>query len=175
MAIPANVVGVTLVQCRLIAGIAHLRGYDLEDARVRNAILACILGEDEVRDLVRTSSFPSSPMGIATSPVHDPALDELISREVTTDLLARTAGRRAVTMVGRRVPLLGGVVGGGSDALTTWHIGQYAARELRDRNRSLAEGADDGATATGGRGDRPSTCWWPPGRRGRRRARCRAR
>ncbi len=134
VAMPANVVGVTLVQCHLVAGIAHLRGYDLEDARVRNAILACMLGEDEVRDLVRTSSFPSSPMGIATSPVHDPVLDELVSREVTTDLLARTAGRRAVTMVGRRVPLLGGVVGGGSDALMTWQIGQYAARELRDRN-----------------------------------------
>ncbi|MGI9085447.1 MAG: EcsC family protein [Aeromicrobium sp.] len=134
VAIPANVVGVTLVQCHLVAGIAHLRGYDLEDARVRNAILACMLGEDEVRDLVRTTNLPSSPMAIATSPVHDPALDELISREVTTDLVARTAGRRAVTMVGRRVPLLGGVVGGGSDALTTWHIGQYAARELRDRN-----------------------------------------
>ena len=134
VAMPANVVGVTLVQCHLVAGIAHLRGYDLEDPRVRNAILACMLGEDEVRDLVRTSSFPSSPMGIATSPVHDPVLDELVSREVTTDLLARTAGRRAVTMVGRRVPLLGGVVGGGSDALMTWQIGQYAARELRDRN-----------------------------------------
>ena len=134
VAMPANVIGVTLVQCHLVAGIAHLRGYDLEDARVRNAILACMLGEDEVRDLVRTSSFPSSPMGIATSPVHDPVLDELVSREVTTDLLARTAGRRAVTMVGRRVPLLGGVVGGGSDALMTWQIGQYAARELRDRN-----------------------------------------
>ena len=134
VAMPANVVGVTLVQCHLVAGIAHLRGYDLEDARVRNGILACMLGEDEVRDLVRTSSFPSSPMGIATSPVHDPVLDEMISREVTTDIFARTAGRRAVTMVGRRVPLLGGVVGGGSDALMTWQIGQYAARELRDRN-----------------------------------------
>jgi uncharacterized protein (DUF697 family) len=66
--------------------------------------------------------------------VHDPLLDELISREVTTDLIARTVGRRAVTMVGRRVPLLGSVVGGGSDALTTWQIGHYAARELRDRN-----------------------------------------
>jgi uncharacterized protein (DUF697 family) len=73
-------------------------------------------------------------MGIATSPVHDPLLDELVSREVTTDLFARTAGRRAVTMIGRRVPLLGGVVGGGSDALMTWQIGQFAARELRDRN-----------------------------------------
>ena len=134
VSIPANVVGVTLVQCHLIAGIAHLRGYDLEDPRVRNAILTCILGEDAVRDLVRTTSIPSSPMALATSPVHDPTLDELISREVTTDLVARTAGRRAVTMVGRRVPLLGGVVGGGSDALTTWQIGQYAARELRDRN-----------------------------------------
>ncbi len=134
VAMPANVVGVTLVQCHLVAGIAHLRGYDLVDARVRNGILACMLGEDEVRDLVRTSSFPSSPMGIATSPVHDPVLDEMISREVTTDLIARTAGRRAVTMVGRRVPLLGGVVGGGSDAFMTWQIGQYAARELRDRN-----------------------------------------
>jgi uncharacterized protein (DUF697 family) len=134
VSIPANVVGVTLVQCHLIAGIAHLRGYDLDDPRVRNAILACILGEDAVRDLVRTTSLPSSPMGLATSPVHDPALDEMISREVTTDLVARTAGRRAVTMVGRRVPLLGGVVGGGSDALMTWQIGKYAARELRDRN-----------------------------------------
>ena len=57
--IPANVSGLALVQCRMIAGIAHLRGYDLDDPRVRNAILACILGEDEVRDLVRTSSFPS--------------------------------------------------------------------------------------------------------------------
>ena len=134
VALPANIVGVTLVQCHLVAGIAHLRGYDLEDARVRNGILACMLGENEVRDLVRTTSFPSSPMGIATSPVHDPVLDELISREVTTDLIARTVGRRAVTMVGRRIPLFGSVIGGGSDALTTWQIGQYAARELRDRN-----------------------------------------
>ncbi|MEO6473228.1 MAG: hypothetical protein ABIR57_14610, partial [Aeromicrobium sp.] len=50
VAVPTNVVGVTLVQCHLVAGIAHLRGYDLEDPRVRNAILACMLGEDTVRD-----------------------------------------------------------------------------------------------------------------------------
>ena len=134
VAVPANVVGVTLVQCHLVAGIAHLRGYDLEDPRVRNAILACMLGEEEVRDLVKSTNLPSSPMAIATSPVHDPVLDELVSREVTTDLVARTAGRRAATVVARRVPLLGGVVGGGSDALMTWQIGQYASRELRDRN-----------------------------------------
>jgi uncharacterized protein (DUF697 family) len=134
VAVPANVVGVTLVQCHLIAGIAHLRGYDLNDPRVRNAILVCMLGDDSARKLVSRSAIPASPLGIATAASHDPALDEHISREVTTDLIARTAGRRAVTIVGRRIPLLGGVVGGSSDAFVTWQLGQYAMRELTDQN-----------------------------------------
>ncbi|HUS23144.1 MAG TPA: EcsC family protein [Aeromicrobium sp.] len=134
VALPANVAGVTLVQCHLIAGIAHLRGYDLNDPRVRNAILVCMLGEDSAAGLVKKSKIPASPLGIATAAAHDPTLDEHISREVTTDLIARTAGRRAVTLIGRRVPLLGGFVGGGSDALMTWQLGRYAMKELVDRN-----------------------------------------
>src|SRR5690349_5535861 len=49
---PANITGLALVQCRMIAGIAHLRGYDLADPRVRNAVLTCMLGEEVVGDLV---------------------------------------------------------------------------------------------------------------------------
>jgi uncharacterized protein (DUF697 family) len=135
LAVPANVAGVTVVQCHLVAGIAHLRGYDLDDARVRNAILACMLGEDAVHDLVKSHRLPSSPMALATSPVHDPVLDETLSKEVTSELIGRTAGRRAVTLIGRRVPFLGGAVGGSSDAYATWQIGAYAARELRERRR----------------------------------------
>ena len=134
-AVPANVAGVTIVQCHLVAGIAHLRGYDLDDPRVRNAILACMLGEDAVHDLVKSHRLPSSPMALATSPVHDPVLDATLSKEVTSELVGRTAGRRAVTLVGRRIPFLGGAVGGSSDAYATWQIGAYAARELRERRR----------------------------------------
>jgi hypothetical protein len=133
LSVPTNVVGVTLVQCHLVAGIAHLRGYDLENPRVRNAILACMLGEDTVRALVKSHRLPSSPMALATSPVHDPQLDSTLSQEVTAELVGRTAGRRAITLVGRRVPLLGGAVGGSSDAYATWQIGSYAAEELRER------------------------------------------
>lgn len=131
--VPANVAGVTIVQCHLVAGIAHLRGYDLEDPRVRNAILACMLGEAEVASLVASHRLPSSPMALATSPVHDPTLDDLLSREVTAELVGRTAGRRAVTLVGRRIPFFGGAVGASSDAYTTWQIGMYASAELKDR------------------------------------------
>lgn len=135
LSVPANVAGVTIVQCHLVAGIAHLRGYDLQDPRVRNAILACILGEDAVKQLVKRHRLPSSPMALATSPVHDPVLDERLSKEVTAELVGRTAGRRAVTMIGRRIPFLGGAVGGSSDAWATRQIGLYAATELKDRRR----------------------------------------
>lgn len=133
VSVPANVAGVTIVQCHLVAGIAHLRGYDLEDPRVRNAILACMLGESEVASLIKSHRLPSSPMALATSPVHDPVLDERLSREVTSELVGRTAGRRAVTLIARRIPLVGGAVGGSSDAYATWSIGQYTAKELKDR------------------------------------------
>jgi uncharacterized protein (DUF697 family) len=134
-AVPANVAGVTIVQCHLVAGIAHLRGYDLQDPRVRNGILACMLGQDAVRSLVKSHRLPTSPMALATSPVHDPVLDETLSKEVTAELVGRTAGRRAVTLIGRRVPFLGGAVGGSSDAWATWQIGSFAAEELKDRRR----------------------------------------
>jgi hypothetical protein len=133
--IPANIAGIALLQCREVAAIAHLRGYDLEDQRVHNAILACILGEDTVRSLVRKKKLPSTPMGIATAPAHDPHLDLVIANEVTSELLTKVAGKRIATTVGRRVPVVGGLVGAGTDAYSTWQVGRYADRELLSRTR----------------------------------------
>ena len=133
--IPANIAGLAMLQSRMVAGIAHLRGYDLEDPRVRNAVLTCMLGEDAVRDLVRKKKLPAPPMAIATAPAHDPALDGVIAAEVTSELLTKVAGKRVATTVGRRVPVVGGVFGAGADGFATWKIGRYADRELLPRPR----------------------------------------
>jgi hypothetical protein len=133
--VPANVTGLALIQCRMIAGIAHLRGYDLEDPRVRDAILAVMLGEDTVNRLVKKHKLPAPPMAIATAPTHDPDLDSIIAAEVASELISRVAGKRIATTVARRVPVVGGVVGMGVDAVNTWQVGRYAGRELRARSR----------------------------------------
>ena len=133
LTIPANITGLALIQCRLVAGIAHLRGYDLADPRVHNAILACVLGEDTVRSLVKRRRIPAPPMAIATAPAHDPHLDKVMAAEVTSELLTKVAGKRVATTVGRRVPVVGGIVGASADAYATWQIGRYADRELRPR------------------------------------------
>jgi EcsC protein family len=134
--IPANVAGLALLQCHLVATIAHLHGYDLNDPRVRNAVLACLLGPNAVEELVRSGDLPSGPMGLATSPVHDPALDTSIAQAVTTELFGRVGGRRMATTIGRRIALLGGGVGAIGDGVSTYRIGRYAERELKARPRS---------------------------------------
>jgi len=133
--IPANISGLALIQCRMVAGIAHLRGYDLEDPRVRNAILACILGEDSVTRLVRKKKLPAPPMAIATAPTHDPHLDAVMAAEVTSELITRVAGKKMAATVGRRVPVVGGLIGAGADGYATWQVGRYADRELLPRTR----------------------------------------
>jgi hypothetical protein len=133
--IPANITGLALIQCRLVAGIAHLRGYDLTDPRVHNAILACMLGEDAVKSLVKKRKIPAPPMAIATAPTHDPHLDKVMAAEVTSELITKVAGKQVVTTVGRRVPVVGGLFGAGADAYSTWQIGRYADRELLPRSR----------------------------------------
>ena len=131
--IPVNITGLALLQCRMVAAIAHLRGYDLAEPRTRNALLLCVLGEDAVTNLVRTKKLPGGPMTVATAPAYDPGLDNLIAAEVTSALVSRVVGKRAGTAIIRRIPLAGGVVGAGSDAYSTWQVGRYAARELRPR------------------------------------------
>lgn len=131
--IPANISGLALIQCRMVAGIAHLRGYDLDDPRVRNAILACMLGEDGVKSLVSSKKLPAPPMAIATAPTHDPHLDRVLAAEVTSELLTNVAGKRLATTVGRRIPMVGGLFGAGADGYSTWQIGGYADRELLPR------------------------------------------
>ncbi|HEU4811033.1 MAG TPA: EcsC family protein [Nocardioides sp.] len=131
--IPANITGLALIECRMIAGIAHLRGYDLSDPRTRNAILACLLGEEKVNDLVKKRKLPAPPMALATAPAHDPDLDRIISAEVASELITKVAGKRLAITVGRRVPVVGGLVGAGADGYATWKIGRYADTELLAR------------------------------------------
>ena len=135
VAIPTNIAGLALIQCRLVASIAWLRGYDLADPRVRNAILATILGEDDVEKLVKKRRLPAPPMALATAPHHDPDLDHVVAGEVASELITRVAGKRLASTIGRRVPVVGGVVGLTVDGFETWRIGRYADRELLPRAR----------------------------------------
>lgn len=135
VAVPANIAGLALIQCRLVAAVAHLRGYDLDDPRTRNAVLLSLLGEERLISLITQRKLPGTPMALATAPIHDPQLDVLVANEVASELMTRVAGKRLASTVGRRVPVVGGLVGAGTDGYATWRVGRYVDRELLPRRR----------------------------------------
>jgi uncharacterized protein (DUF697 family) len=132
-AVPANLTGLTLVQVRMIAAIAHLNGHDLDDPRVRAAVITSLLGEDTIRKAVKKGRLPASPYGLATHEAYDPAIEKSVSSEVAAELITRVAGKRIATTVGKRIPVLGGVVGMSADGYATYQLGKYAAVEFKKR------------------------------------------
>lgn len=139
IALPANIAGLTIVQIRLIASVAHLRGYDVDDPRVRTALVLCLMGRDGVLRLMESEELPTTPAAIATAPVFDASLDKLVAEKVFGELASRIGGRRAATLIARRIPLVGGAAGAGLDGFSTWEVGTYAKTQFITRRR-LAQG-----------------------------------
>jgi uncharacterized protein (DUF697 family) len=130
---PVNLAGLATIQARMVAAIAHLRGYDLDDPRVQAAILMCLLGEAEVKKLVADGSLPTTPQAVATAPLADPALPDIVGRLVLATSVARMGGKRIVTVLSKRIPVVGGGVGAVTDSLGTNAIGSYAQKQFVSR------------------------------------------
>lgn len=137
VAIPANITGVAIVQVRMVAAIAHLRGYDLSDNRVRTALVMCLMGGEQVAKHIADGTLPTSPMAVATAPIFDPDLDRQVADDVVADLAARIGGKNLALAIVKRLPLAGGGVSAVMDGFATYQIGRYATGELI-RRRAVA-------------------------------------
>ena len=127
--IPANVAAAAFVQARMVACVAHLRGYELSDPRVRTAILMVMLGPSAVGRGV----LPTSPSAVATAPVFDAELDGAVSTALVESVMNQLSGKRLGAWVGKKIPFVGGGVGLAVDGLATRSIAMYALEEFPSR------------------------------------------
>lgn len=136
--IPANLAAMTVIQVRMVAAIAHLRGYDLDDPRVRQAVWITLLGRRGVEELVSDGRLPSTPLGVATAPVPDEALEQQIAEQVLGTLLGRAGTKQTIAFLGKRIPVIGGGVGLATDGYSTWTVAHYARQQFVVR-RSITQ------------------------------------
>jgi uncharacterized protein (DUF697 family) len=129
--LPANVAGLGAIQLRMAAAIAHLRGHDLSAPRVRIAAMATLLGEEGVDEAIANGDLPRTPRELAFGP---PLVEEDLRTHLTAtvgqQLLVRVTTKSAALTLARGVPIVGGTVGAGMDAVYTWRVGRYAAEEF---------------------------------------------
>ena len=133
ISLPANLLGLAVLQSRMVAAIAHLRGYDIDDTRVRTAIMMCMMGGDEISKLTAKGRLPGPPLLVATAPIADPLLNEAVSEQVVTSLLTTHGGKTVGVMATKRIPIVGGGIGAVFDGVATRQIGKFAKNELVQR------------------------------------------
>ena len=143
LTIPANMAAAAFLQARVVAGVAHLRGYDLSDARVRTAILMVMLGPGGNAGLISKGVLPSSPAAVATAPMFDAALDRHVSKELFDRAMNQVGGKRLGVWVGKRIPFVGGGVGAVVDGWATNAIARHAIAEFTSRRPKLSSWTKD--------------------------------
>jgi len=125
IAIPAAIIGTMQLQIRMIAAIAHIRGYDVHDDRVKSFVMACICGKS-VTDLFKEAGIMIGKK-----------LTEQSIKRISTEVLVhinRTVGFRMLTKfgktgavnLGKAVPLVGGIIGMVFESTTTYTVGSVA-------------------------------------------------
>lgn len=123
--IPANIASVIYVQVRMIAAIAHLGGYDLKDDRVKALVYACLAG-NAAKDILKDVGIVVGKKVVENSikKIGGETIKK-INQWIGFRLLTKF-GEKGVINLGKAVPLVGGIVGGTFDSISTNVIANFA-------------------------------------------------
>jgi len=115
LTVPANIASVIYVQIRMITAIAYMGGHHIRDDRVKSLVYISMVGNG-AKELLKDMSVKAG----------EKLLTKIIEKVSTN--IASKAGQKGVTSLGKAVPVLGGVVGGSYDAITTRVVGKVAKK-----------------------------------------------
>lgn len=126
--LPANITGQAILNARMVGAIAHLRGWDLRDEVVRNAILITIAGGSP--NAVLAGFGVTVTQKLAETAIQRLPIEVLraINKKVGFMLVAKYGTKRSVVTLTKLVPGIGGVVGGTVDATFTRVVSRVAKK-----------------------------------------------
>lgn len=142
VAIPANVGSVMYVQMRMIACLAHMGGYDTKSDQVQTLVYACLAGIS-IDQLLKN-------VGIQFGTKFTMAMVKKIPGSVLTKINQKVGfrfltkfGTKGVINIGKAVPFVGGIIGGGFDFAETKIIADRAYKMFIEGNFDVLSGQDD--------------------------------
>lgn len=129
VAIPANLSSVFYVQMRMIAAIAAMGGYDVRSDQVKTQIYVCLTGTS-VADLLKEAGINAGKQAARSAIKKIPGVVlTKINQRIGFRFITKF-GEKGVVNLGKCVPLVGAVIGGGMDVASTRVIGKRAITEF---------------------------------------------
>lgn len=127
VAIPANIASVMYVQIRMIATIAHMKGYDLKDDQVKTFVYVCLTGQAATDILKQAGVKLGTALAKEAIKKIPGEVIKAINKAVGIRLVTKF-GQKGIVNLGKAVPLVGGVIGGAVDGIGTNAIGKTAKK-----------------------------------------------
>lgn len=125
VAIPANVGSVLYVQMRMIACIAYMCGYDTDSDQVQTLVYACLAGISVNQIIKNTGIQFGTKLSISMiKKIPGTALTK-INQRVGFRFITKF-GSKGLINLGKAVPVVGGIIGGGFDLVETKLIADRA-------------------------------------------------
>lgn len=125
--LPANIASVMYVQVRMIAAIAHMKGYDLKDDQVKTFVFVCLTGKS-ASDIMKSAGIKVGNAFAKQGVIKIPGkVIVAINQKVGFKLLTKF-GEKGLINLGKAIPIAGGVIGGAFDGIGTGIIGKTAKK-----------------------------------------------
>lgn len=130
VALPANVLEFYIQAARMVGAIAHLRGYDVTEERVRTAVLLTLVGSDASNVAAKAGWATGSGRIASAAAKRLPESALMIINKAVGFRILKGFGGRFTARLGRGVPVVGGFVGGGIDGYMMKRIADQALKEF---------------------------------------------
>lgn len=129
--IPANLASVLYMQIRMVAAIAYIRNYDLKDDQVQTFVYACLTGQS-VSEVVKNVGIK---VGLKVGEAQIKRIPGEVIKQINKAVgfrLVTKFGEKGFLNLGKMVPVIGGVIGGSFDAVTTKTIASAARKSFTE-------------------------------------------
>ena len=154
VAIPANISSVMYVQMRMISCLAYMGGYDTDSDQVQTLVYACLagIGIDQVVKNVGIQ-FGTKFTTAMVKKIPGAALTK-INQKVGFRFITKF-GSKGLINIGKAIPVVGGVIGGGFDLVETKVIANRAYKLFIEGDISVLSDEAEGADLPHGKKARP--------------------
>ena len=125
ISIPAALGANWILQTRMVAAMAHIGGFDINDPPVRMSIALCLLGKkgkeilnqnvEDVETYIKRRGLTSIPARTLS-----------IANQAIANRLMQIAAQKGLTRVSKAIPILGGVIGGALDFQSCRETAEFA-------------------------------------------------
>lgn len=127
VALPTNITSVIYIQIRMIAAIAHMRGFDLKDDQVKTFVFVALTGQAATDILKQSGIKIGTKMSTALIKKIPFSVIKQINKAVGFRMVTKF-GQKGVINLGKCIPVVGGVIGGGVDLFSTRSIAKIAKK-----------------------------------------------